>query len=295
MKAHLWIQRILPLLVGSSLVVFAWHRTEGFEEEKIYCDAIFKEEPEDFLEEEKNFSSALLQPFFYLGKGKQSYVFESSDGKYVIKFFHFSSNHRPSFLSAYRLPWFVEKICSRKEKRGKAFFRGYLLDDHLRDLVPKITATLFVKLTKGSSHKEIVLFDKWHQKHTIEQDRTAFVLQKKAAPFFPWLKESLAQEDLFRKRTSAYLDLLFSRLDHFLLDPDGRLLDHIGLVDGSLVFIDHGRIFFDPRLKEKGFLREKIANQTSHLRKFLLKNWPKGVEILDEEVARRLSLRRETS
>ena len=52
--------------------------------------------------------SALNQNYHYLAKGAQCYVFSSSDGKYVIKFFRQSLYHLPFGL-----------LCNLEAKRKK--------------------------------------------------------------------------------------------------------------------------------------------------------------------------------
>lgn len=277
---------LLPFTVGVLLFFLSLARTDLFEEGKIDGRGVFQ----DCRNSPQSSSTAeglLSRPFYYLGHGRQCYAFESQDGQYVVKFFNFSSNHKPSFLERFKLPSFLEKIFLRKEKRGKAFFRGYFLDDLLKDTSPKMTATLLVQLGRGSSHKDLALYDKWHQMHHVHLDETAFVLQRKVYPFFSWLQESLFQEDLFRERIAAYVDLIFSRLERGIFDPDGRLLEHIGLVDGSLVFFDQGRIFFEKKLEEPSFRVQKMKKETQLLRKFLLKEHPEKLKILEEEIAKR--------
>src|SRR5688500_13829152 len=62
--------------------------TDGFKESNIIED--INEEPNHNLNisniEKDQIKKILAQPFYYLGKGCQSYVFISNDKKYVIKF-----------------------------------------------------------------------------------------------------------------------------------------------------------------------------------------------------------------
>src|SRR5271156_5010255 len=66
--------------------------TGGFTIANISSDFSFQPQWEvrPLLEgEQAEFDKATSQPFYYLGKGCQSYVFASQDGKYVIKFFKY--------------------------------------------------------------------------------------------------------------------------------------------------------------------------------------------------------------
>ena len=285
------------MAAGCGLFFFHWYQNDFFAGQKIDGKEIFEDVKNSYsLASHSEIKSVLDQPFDYLGHGKQCYVFTSRDNRFVIKFFNFSSNHRPSWLRFVRLPQFLkwEKIWARKERRGRDFFRGYCLDQCVQELFPAMTATLHVGF-ENSSHRELILYDKKHQKHSIQLDNTAFVLQRKASPFLPWIEESFGTEALFRKRIGAYLDLLLMRADLGIHDPDGRLLDHIGLVDERLVFIDQGRICFEQEIARGSLLKEKMFKETKEMRKFLSKISSEKLHMFEEELAEKLSSRNEST
>ncbi|MCB1084591.1 MAG: hypothetical protein KDK60_00655, partial [Chlamydiia bacterium] len=58
---------------------------------------------------------ALKQPYHYLGKGSQSFVFLSEDKKYVIKFFKHQRWRLPSMIEALPLP----RVWEQKRERWK--------------------------------------------------------------------------------------------------------------------------------------------------------------------------------
>jgi hypothetical protein len=89
-------------------------------------------------QEKKEVDSILNQPFNYVGKGAQSYVFASKDGKYVIKFFKFR-HLRPSWIIDALPEWdflkdYREKNRERKNRLIMVVFSGYKLAyDELRN------------------------------------------------------------------------------------------------------------------------------------------------------------------
>lgn len=95
---------ILALIVVSlyGLGRLYYQLTAGFTLSNISSDFPFQPQWEVrplMASEEAEFFKALNQPYSYLGKGCQSYVFASEDGKYVIKFFKYQRYRIQSWLA----------------------------------------------------------------------------------------------------------------------------------------------------------------------------------------------------
>ena len=75
--------------------------------------------PLDVLDK-KELLPILSQPFFYLNRGAQCFVFESQDHKYVMKIFHES---RPSTLFP---KWKKQKKDTKSERAKRTRFEGCL-------------------------------------------------------------------------------------------------------------------------------------------------------------------------
>src|SRR5215813_2272463 len=81
---------------------FCYKKTDGFAHYKILSSLPFNEEwevPPLSENEAKEVSAILDQPFYYLAKGAQSYVFASKDGQSVIKFFRIYHLTPPRWLN----------------------------------------------------------------------------------------------------------------------------------------------------------------------------------------------------
>ena len=70
-----------------SLPALAKRLTQGFRVGKM--ELAFPSHPEWDVPASPEVLAILDQPFYYIDKGSQSYVFESRDGNYVVKFFRF--------------------------------------------------------------------------------------------------------------------------------------------------------------------------------------------------------------
>jgi hypothetical protein len=164
----------------------------------------------------------LQQKFYLKDQGGQSYVFISSDGKYVLKFF--KDMPRPWLpLSHYK-----------KKKLGKLkrTLNGYQLAfDRLR----QETGLLYIHLCPTSTPLPAILVDRLNIEHTLDLSSTYFVLQKRAAPL-----QTVSQATL-----SQISELLQKRAREQIADHDPRLHSNLGWIDNHLVFIDPGRFVED--------------------------------------------------
>lgn len=126
--------------------------TGGFTESNISSDFAFQPawevRPLSKAEEEEA-ALALNQSYRYLGKGCQSYVFESEDGKFVIKFFKYQRFRMHSWLKFFPpMPALVKYRQEKMEKKWKkldGFVRSWKVAfEHLKEE----TGLVFVHLNK---------------------------------------------------------------------------------------------------------------------------------------------------
>src|SRR5262249_31769779 len=102
----------------------------------------------------------LDQPYTYLGKGCQAYVFESQDHKYVIKFFKYQRYKLKPWLAYFpALPAIVkyrQQKLDHKQKKLERFFMSWKVAfDHLK----KETGLLYVHLnTTQNLLKPLIIY-----------------------------------------------------------------------------------------------------------------------------------------
>ena len=168
------------------------------------------------------------QPFTYLNRGLQSYVFCSEDGKYILKLFRF-----PSRLW---VPFFSHRVEEKRELIKKALASYQLAWEHLRDE----SGLLYLQFdTSNSFHEKITLQDDLGFQYKISLDRVPFLLQKRAEPFFPFLEKCIAQEggeNALRK----IFNLVSSLNSHHISDEDPILEKNYGWCEGEPIFLDVG-------------------------------------------------------
>lgn len=203
----------------------------------------------EITEERKNELQKLLsQQFHYIGKGCQFYVFESEDGKHVIKFLKHKHIRPITWLKSMPLP---ASLCTaRDEKIERRAARVRLLFSSCKLSYEKLqdeTGLLFIHLNRVPAlEKKIVLVDKMGLKHTVAIDDYEYVIQKSAITVhqaFSTLSEAEVSTHI-QKLTN----LVLSRCHKGISDSDRCFVQNVGFSkeEDKAVFTDVGSFYENP-------------------------------------------------
>lgn len=183
----------------------------------------------------------LNQKFHYLGKGNQSYAFESEDSRYVLKFFKFG-HLKPSFF-------FPTAKIKSQEKRFLKVFEGYHIA-YTED--PENCALLFVHLNKTDDlKKKVTLTDKFGFEHLIDLDSVIFALQEKVIPTKQVFTAAFEAGDIdgVNQRIKQIFALYLSQYKKGLYDRDHNLMYNTGFKGEKAIRLDVGKLRKDPSFK----------------------------------------------
>lgn len=266
MKRIFCILLLLSLLPG--LVYIKKKTICGFKLQKIYM----KEHPPRIAQEMEGLEKILDQPFYYLDRGTQSYVFESADGQYVIKWFRYD-RIRPS------LYWrFVGLFLPKKRRFVKKLDRMYrkihlyeeacwLAFTHLK----KETALLYIHpFITTNLNKKVQIVDPVGRKYEIDLDRTRFAIQRRAQ----WIDEVLMTSDNKEEILHSFSDLLDKRLHLLIGNKDPDIFMNFGLLDGAVCEIDFGDYFLKHGLKNYEIYRDEKDKYLLPMRQWMEVNFP---------------------
>jgi len=188
----------------------------------------------------------LDQPFHYLSRGRQSFVFESADQKYVLKFVKCQRINVTDWYEKMPLPRFLDKkrkatLYERTDRITRMFTSFALAKDPLQDA----TGVLLLHITpERVIQRNVQVIDKLGFSHTVDLTKVPFALQVKAAKIMPTLKALYKKRD--KKALEARLDqiiaLFVERAKLGIANPDSSLLEHnnIGFTDTRAIYIDIG-------------------------------------------------------
>lgn len=298
--------KIICLIVFSICAArFCRSKTDGFSVDKISSDLTYQLAwdvsplPGD---EKQAVREILSQPFSYLGKGAQAFVFGSKDGKYVIKLFR-HHHMRASFWIKY-LPfgWAESRI---EKKFGKLWidFASYKLAfEELRNE----TGMIFLHLNKSNDlHQKLQIIDKIGIAHTLEADQMEFLVQKRAELIYPGIEKLMetGQEEKAQRAIEQLVHLLVQRCEKGIWDKDPDLNTNFGLVEDSPIQIDVGRFrkltadkglddFPSRRVSSRFYkmkrinTRDEVFRITDHLHQWLQARFPVLDETLKTEIGK---------
>lgn len=195
------------------------------------------------VNEKQKIYAVLKEPFSYLSKGAQSYVFLSQDQKYVLKLFRFDTCRMPfgqNILKKFR-KWarLKEKLFLPTEVKIMKNFSSCKL---AYSLAQKQTGVVFVHLNPKPDFLPILrVKDRLGRCHRIDPAHYRFALQKKADRF----KEILTVDDA-RPYIMSYLTLLKEIAELGLVNIDVKLGSNFGFLEGKAIQIDFGNFIYCP-------------------------------------------------
>ncbi len=253
---------------------FCRKQTDGFTILKISSNLSYHTEWETphTAVEKTELLQIFKQPFTYLAKGDQCFVFVSEDRKYVLKFFRQSHMRAPFWVRM--LPYFMQEVrlketLKRESKLTSDFLSYRIAFDELKEE----TGLVFLHLNKTDDLKtSVTVVDKLHIAHQISLDTTEFLVQKCAKPLYPAIEEMILEGKIdAAKATLAKLVqlLLKVRYEKGIADNDPDLNTNFGCIGDTPVQIDVGRFKKSEMRKSLEEYQMEIAHITDNLHQWL--------------------------
>ncbi|HSX10750.1 MAG TPA: hypothetical protein VLF94_03420 [Chlamydiales bacterium] len=260
----------LALLVSLGLFFVVFLRTDGFSPRLIKGPLLAEQAPPLTPEIE----AILSQPFHYLNKGRQCFVFASADGKYVLKLFN------QKYLQT---PWYA--FFTPEEKVKRMTRRHYYENSY--EIAYRQFGEGIDYLHLGPSDRPLpilALTDRAHRQHAIDLNSVPFVLQKRGIPFYSGLEAIYQKEGLagLCREIDAYVEGIEKRIAKQIADGDRDVEHNWGYVDGQIFHLDPGRLYYDETLVQPARLQLEWRNATRNFHKWLKKNYPEGDKYLEK-------------
>jgi hypothetical protein len=216
----------------------------------------------------------LSQSFYYLAKGRQSFVFQSECGKYVLKFFN------QKYL---KVPWyafFIEKEVSKRERRRIFYEKSYELA--YRELGDEI---VYLHLGPRAPLPTVRLVDKASREHVLDLTTLPFVLQKAGRCFeksLPKIFEKEGVEGLCRE-IDTFLSMISLRIEKNIADADSDVVHNWGHVEGRVFHLDPGRLLYED-LSDPARQKMEWRRATHQLAQWLKARCPEAADYLQNQV-----------
>lgn len=188
------------------------------------------------------------QPYYYLAKGNQSFVFISEDRKTILKFL--------------RLPKGIRKFALTRKTVTNAAKQIFFNYKNISEELHEETGLIYMHLNHTNVlRRKVQIIDYLGASYFLELDSVPFILQKKADPFFSdFQKLSFKKAQCVIKNVLELYGQLYSK---GFIDHDPIFEKNLGLIDLQPIIFDFGQIEkccnFPPR-------QEYLLQMTNSLR-----------------------------
>lgn len=287
LKTYLFV--FLGVTGAFSLYLFCKKQTDGFTLKSIHSSGSIAY---PYMDEPSRLSSTqidtiLSQPFYYLGKGAQSFAFVSQDNQYVIKFFRHRQSYFLQSITFLFPPFIQSRLEARIKKRHYKLYKDFFSYTLAYQMLPKETGLLYLHLRKTDHlHKTLTLYDKIGIKQEIALDPMEFVIQQKAELFYPTLEKWIEEGEILKaKRNLTQLIALFKkRCELGIRDKDPNLETNVGFVGDTPIQFDIGRLNIAPVERDPKVYTDELIRITDFLRVWLDQKCPELSEHLQQEL-----------
>lgn len=244
-------------------------------------------------EERQHAKKALRQPYTYLSKGCQSYVFASQDGQFVLKFFKYQ-RFRPQAWLQYLPPLpaltlYVREKTEKREKKLLSFMKSWQIAyNELR----QESGLLLMHLNKTEEgFGKATLIDQVGGHHEIDLDQTEFYLQKRGTPLEKYLLHLIHNGEIERAKTllDSLLQQILTEYQRGLGDRDHALLQNTGVLpNGQIMHIDVGQFTKDTAFTHPTCQNQELFSKTYRFSQFLQDLSPTLAKHLQERLIEKI-------
>jgi hypothetical protein len=288
-KYLLYFILLLLVLLGSGRLYY--RLTDGFRMSQVSMELPYRQEWEirELSQQEKaQLEEAYSQPYHYLDKGHQAYVFASRDGQYVLKLLKFQRVRVADWLRRTSLPFGWEEWRKRRIEKKDQMLNSLLLSWKLAfDALKEEAAIVYVHINPTEHLKQkLQLVDKIGLRHELDLDRAIFLIQRRAPLLAPTLDEMMAasKEADAKALLDQLLTLFVSEYRRGLAEKELFILRNTGVLEGRPIHIDTGRFEWDQALIRPENYRSELRRKTLKLRAWLEERYPELSAYLDQRL-----------
>ncbi|MBN2479934.1 MAG: hypothetical protein JXA94_06875 [Parachlamydiales bacterium] len=280
MKMFKYFLNLIILAFFFTISIKAWHKINaGFRVDKITNIESFFEKSQT-VDIDDNILNILDQEFSFFNKGRQSFVFESNDGKYVIKLFRYHKYEKPFWHDAFLkklsfLDNFIEKLQKEKTISYQQTMDSYNL---AYEKLKNETGLIYLHIDQNKKFNKIIkIKDRFKRSYFVDLDQTGFVIQRKTNLLIPTLYYMKNDLMAVKNVLNAFFDNINSVYEKNVYNDDRHVLKNLGIISGTVLELDIGRLKYKNDLLEFNNYKNEITYYTQYLRKWLSKNIPEAL------------------
>ncbi len=268
-KSKILFKVFVCLLIASLLFIslrLYFHLTDDFRLGNIQYKMPYQSnwEIKEDREQLQDIKKILSQPYKYIGKGAQSYAFQSLDHLYVLKFFKFK-HLTPNWFVELFPPFppfstYRENQAIRKRKKLYSVFEGYHLAYETHQ---EASGLIYIHL--NSTHdlqQHVTVIDKIGLKRIIDLDAMPFILQYKAKTTRQLIVEALTQDNVGQVEyyIRQIIDLYLAEYQKGIYDKDHGVMHNTGFIGLAPIHLDVGKLVKEKLLAEPAIWQKDLEH-----------------------------------
>lgn len=232
---------------------------------------------------------ALSQPYHYFSKGCQSYVFESEDHQYVLKFIKYQR-----FRNHFWVDWighlpvfdkYIKEKNRKKRKKLENILSGWCI---AYEELKNETGVIYVHLNKTDEQLgTLSITDKMGVQHELHLDEMEFMIQRKARMLTETIHQLMANEEQEAAKTllGKLLKTILLEYEMGISDNDQALMQNTGVLDGNPIHIDIGQFVHRRDVQNPQLMKQQLFNRTYLFIVWLNNHYPELGEYFGNQVA----------
>lgn len=226
----------------------------------------------------KEVEEALAQPYHYFSKGCQSYVFESEDRRYVLKFIKYQR-----FRNHFWVDWmgslplvdrYIAEKNRKKQKKLENILTGWCI---AYEELKAETGVVYVHLNKTNDMLGTLrIIDKMGVEHELHLDEMEFMVQRKARMLTETIHQMMANEEIdgVKNLLARLLKTILFEYERGISDNDQALMQNTGVLDGVPIHIDLGQFVRRRDVQNPQLMKQQLYNRTYLFNVWLNEHYP---------------------
>jgi len=219
------------------------------------------------------------QKYTYLSKGRQSCVFASHDGRYVLKLLIFPVHMRPFYWLSHPFSFHLHS----QKKAAKALYKSDKILTTCESFkiayeeLPDQTDVLLIHLNKNPfSQKQVELVDALGHSYFLPIERYHYIVQKKGELIFPTLAQMIKNQktEEAKQLIDSLISLIVSRCQKGIADHDAILEKNYGWNGKKAIHFDVGRFARDDSLKDPKACHQEVIKIMHSVATYLAQHDP---------------------
>lgn len=283
----MFLKKIIPFAALFFFVWLGFKRTDFFSTHFI---ARFKNNDKTYeisnISDLNAIKRVLSQKFHYLTRGRECFIFESDDKKYILKFFDSTRYYTKIYMPFVPLPKFLDNRRNRHLNRRETKLNFNLSSAKIAyERLKDDAALLYVNLNKTNLFGDkLFITNKYGKEFILDLNDIFFILQKKCDLFYA--KYESANDEAYKKfMLEAFLEMVHRRTIQLVIDDDiGKKRRNWGFIDNKAVTFDIGRWYHDEKLLTPQGYRKEMIKATKIFRKYILENEPEKLVFINDRL-----------